>query len=541
MGLIEAIRRRKEIVAICALLVPGVVLVVSLTEDPRYEATATVRVDPGNGEELSPADVIGFADADEVALNTGEELGGASEDLVDDRVTVAEGAAANTYEVTASSDTPSPAADTATTFAEQFVDYTDELGDRFAGEATVVEEADVPADPVSPRTVRNTLIGAVVGLVGGLLLALVRDVLDRRVTGLRELDSMLGAPVLARVPWSPTLELGDSLRDLPAADAETFQAARLGIRHQDADRERDSVLVTSPQAGDGKTTVAFCVAAAAATTGDRALLVEADLRQPSLSAVAEPPPFGLTAVLAGEASIDEAISRVEVTTGAEGVPGSLDVIHAGTASANPTPLLESERMAELLDGAARDYDLVIVDTPPAAILADAIPLLGHVDGVVIVVGLGRDGRGEVDELRDRLQQFDVPVVGVIANFAEPFDESYYRYIQAHEAAVAEAGTVPFKAPVRRAAPRRPQRQPRKAAPARTEPLRSARPPDGLLDLNEVTYDDLRSLDLTITQARRLIAYRERRGGFSSLDEIDDVPGFPDEVLEELKDRSSVGS
>jgi Chain length determinant protein len=106
MGLIEAIRRRKEIVAICALLVPGVVLVVSLTEDPRYEATATVRVDPGNGEELSPADVIGFADADEVALNTGEELGGASEDLVDDRVTVAEGAAANTYEVTASSDTP---------------------------------------------------------------------------------------------------------------------------------------------------------------------------------------------------------------------------------------------------------------------------------------------------------------------------------------------------------------------------------------------------------------------------------------------------
>ncbi|MGH2991018.1 MAG: polysaccharide biosynthesis tyrosine autokinase [Solirubrobacterales bacterium] len=541
MGLVEAIRRRKEIVAVCALLVPGVVLVVSLTEEPRYEATATVRVDSRDGEELSAADVIGFADTDEVALRTGEELGGASEDFVSSRVSVAEGPAANTYEVTASSDTPGPAADMATTFAERFVEYADELGGRFAGEATVVEEADAPADPVSPRTVRNTLIGAVVGLVGGLLLALLRDVLDRRVTGLRELDALLGAPVLARVPKSPTLELGESLRVLPAADAETFQAARLGIRYRDADRELDSVLVTSPQAGDGKTTIAFCLAAAAATTGDRVLVVEADLRQPSLSAVAEPQPFGLTSVLAGEAGIEEAVVSVEVASGADGVSGSIDLIHAGAASANPTPLLESERMAQLLDGAEREYDLVIVDTPPAAILPDAIPLLGRVDGVVIVVGLGRDRREEVEELHDRLEQYDVPVIGVIANFAEPFDESYYRYIQAHEAAVAEAGTVPFRAPARRAAPRPARRRPETPTPARTEPLSSARAPDGPLDLNEVTYEELRSIDLSITQAKRLIAYRERRGGFSSLDDIDDLPGFPDEVLEELKDRSSVGS
>jgi polysaccharide biosynthesis transport protein len=541
MGLVEAIRRRKAIVAICALLVPGVVLVVSLTQEPRYEATATVRVEPSDGEELPPADVIAYADADEVALNTGDELGGASEDLIDDRVTVTEGAAANTYEVTASADTPTPAADTATTFADQFVEYTDDLGDRFAGEATVVEEADAPADPVSPRTVRNTLIGAVVGLVGGLVLALLRDAFDRRVTSLRELDAMLGAPVLARVPRSPTLALSDSLRDLPAADAETFRAARLAIRHQPAGRELDSVLVTSPRAGDGRTTIAFCLAAAAAATGDRVLLVEADLRHPSLDAVAEPGPFGLAAVVAGEATLDEAVSRVEVRTGADATPGTLELIHAGTAAGNPASLLESERMAELLDAAGRDYELVIVDTPPAAILADAIPLLGHVDGVVIVAGLGRDRRDDVEELHERLKQFDVPVVGVIANFAEPFDERYYRYLQAHEAAVAEAGTVPFKAPARRAARRPPRRQPERPVPARTEPLRSARRADGPLDLNEVTYDDLRALDLTITQARRLLAYRERRGGFSSLDDIDDVPGFPDEVLEELKDRSSVGS
>ena len=541
MGLFDAIRRRKEIVAICTLLVPGVVLVLSLAQEPRYEATATVRVDPTDEAELPRTDVIEFADADEVALRTGEELGGASEDFVSDRVTVSAGAAANTYAVEASSDAPNRAAELATTFAEQFVDYTDELGDRFAADATVVEEADSPENPVSPRTVRNTLIGALAGLVAGVLIALVRDALDRRVRGARELDELLGVPLLARVPRSPALVLDQTLRDLPAADAETFQMARVGIRYLELDREIHSVLLTSPQAGDGKTTVAFCLAAADATTGDRVLVIEADMRQPSLAAVAEPARAGLSGVLAGEASLEESVTTVEVTTGAEGVSGSVDLIHAGAASPNPTPLLESQRMAEVLHDAESRYDLVVVDTPPATILPDAVPLLGHVDGVVIVVGLGRDRRDDVEELRDRLEQFDIPVIGVIANFAEAFDESYYRYIRAHEAAVAEAGTVPFQAPARRTAPLAARRKPRRPPARPPEPLKSTRAPDGHVDLNDVTYEELRALDLSITQAKRLIAYRERRGGFGSLDDIDDVPGFPDDVLEELKQRSSVGS
>jgi DNA uptake protein ComE-like DNA-binding protein len=197
-------------------------------------------------------------------------------------------------------------------------------------------------------------------------------------------------------------------------------------------------------------------------------------------------------------------------------------------------------MAELLDEASEAYDLVLIDTPPASFLPDAVPLVGHVDGVVIVSGLGRDNWDQVEELRDHLRDLDAPVIGVIANFARSPDESYFRYILEHEAAVAEAGTVPLRPAgaertARRARRARRRRRPRQVA--TVVPRAASAQPDGAVDLNTASYDELRALDLTITQAKRVIAYRDRSGGFSSLDQLDDVPGFPDEVRAELKRRA----
>jgi DNA uptake protein ComE-like DNA-binding protein len=257
-----------------------------------------------------------------------------------------------------------------------------------------------------------------------------------------------------------------------------------------------------------------------------------------------PPPVGLSSVLDGGADLLEAVSAVEVSTGAD-ASGAVDVVHAGPASPDPTRLLESERMIELLDRAEREYDLVVVDTPPARMLPDAIPLVGRVDGVVVIVRLGRDRHEDLRELRDRLRQLHAPPIGAVANFAAAPDESYFEYIRAHEAAVAEAGAVPLEPAARRARRARPAgraRRRRRGEPA-TQPARAAVTPlpDGPVDLNAVSYEELLALDLSSTQARRLIAYRERAGGFSSVDDLDDVPGFPDGLRAALKQRVRLDS
>ena len=530
-GVLGTLNRRKEIVAICTIALAGAAFAISISQDPRYESTASVLVRPDQQGTVTTAEVVALAGADEIAARTGEELGGADPRFIDSRVTVTEGDARGLVDVEGTADTPEVAADIATAYADQIVEYTDDLGDEFAGETELQRSGEPPADPVSPETVRNTLVGALAGLLIGLAAAFVRERLDRQVHSARDLEPLLGVPLLGRISESSGLQLGTGLRHLPAVDAEEFQMARVAIRYLDLPQEPCSLLLTSPQSGDGKTTIAFGLASAAATAGDRVLLIEADLRQPTLAVVVESTKAGLSTVLGGRASLDDAVQSVEVEAGAEGVAGTLDLIQCGPTPPNPMQLLESERMASLLSEAESSYDMVIVDTPPATVLPDAIPLAGKVDGVLVVIGLDRDSIDELEELRDRLGQVDAPLIGAIGNFAQAPDESYFQYIRAHEAAVAEEGTVPLRPVGGR--PGEPRRR-RSATRARTR-----RAPDGLVDLNDATYEQLRGLDLTITQAKRLIAYRDRRGGFDNLDDIDDVPGFPDDVRDELKSRSRV--
>jgi tyrosine-protein kinase len=543
IGLIESIRRRKALVAICTLAVAAGVLVVSLLEDPVYEAQASVLLSASDDSQLSPTQALAFSDADQVARSTGEELGGIDPASIVERTELSQGDAPDLLTVTAEAVAPVSASQLADTYAEQFVSFVDDLPD-FRGRAEVVEKAVPPDGPESPQTVRNTLLGALAGLLLGIVAAFAWARLDRRVRAARELAGIVGAPLLGTIPKSQSLALDEGLRELPPADAEAFRMVRVSIRHLEVDREIRTVVLTSAEPGDGKTTVAFGLAAVAATSGERVLLIEADMRRAALEAIVPPPPVGLSSVLDGGADLLEAVSAIEVSTGAD-ASGAVDVVHAGPASPDPTRLLESERMIELLDGAEREYDLVVVDTPPARMLPDAIPLVGRVDGVVVIVRLGRDRHEDLRELRDRLRQLHAPPIGAVANFAAAPDESYFEYIRAHEAAVAEAGAVPLEPAERRARPARPAgraRRRRRGEPA-TQPARAAVTPlpDGPVDLNAVSYEELLALDLSSTQARRLIAYRERAGGFSSVDDLDDVPGFPDGLRAALKQRVRLDS
>jgi capsular exopolysaccharide synthesis family protein len=298
------------------------------------------------------------------------------------------------------------------------------------GDAEITSRATPPTSPSSPKPGRDAVIGGFAGLLLGLLLAMIREQLDRRLRHSRELEQAFGLPVLASVPKSRALGAsnGRALEQLPAHDAEAFQMLRANLRFLNTDKELRSVVVTSPGVGDGKSTVSLNLAKADAAVGKKVLLIEADMRRPRLGALlgmGEEP--GLAAYLSnpslGLGDVARSVPVVHRTNGS-GAPLTMDVVIAGGTPGNPSELINSERMTDLVREAEGDYDLVVIDTSPAGIVADAIPLMSQATSVVIVGRVGRITGPEADSLREQLQRIDAPAFGLVANFARSADTSY---------------------------------------------------------------------------------------------------------------------
>jgi polysaccharide biosynthesis transport protein len=197
------------------------------------------------------------------------------------------------------------------------------------------------------------------------------------------------------------------------------------------DRDLRTGVIASVAPGDGKTTIARRLAEAAARSGSRVLLLEVDLRHPTLARqldIQSGP--GLADVLIGVVPMDEATQPVDL----EAPPGSgakgrtLDVLAAGAVlPPNPAELLESHAMEAVLERARSAYDLVVIDTPPLTAVSDAFPLLRKVDGVVIVGWVGRSRRDAAERLHQILAGSGAPLLGVVANGSKPVGAGAYAY------------------------------------------------------------------------------------------------------------------
>jgi succinoglycan biosynthesis transport protein ExoP len=326
------------------------------------------------------------------------------------------------------------------------------------GNVQVAQAATVPTSPSSPKTSRNTVLGAFLGLLLGLGVAFLLDRLDRRIREPKDLEAVYGLPLLGVIPESAALSRTargrkNSRDALPPGEAEAFQLIRAHLRYFNVDRQLCTLLVASAAPGDGKTTIARHLAAAAARMGSRVLIVEADLRRPTLArqldALSGP---GLADVLIGAVMLGEAVQAVEVQAplreGAEG--RTLDVLVAGASlPPNPGELIESHAMETLLERAQSSYDLVVIDTPPLTAVSDAFPLLRKVDGVVIVGRVGRNRRAVAERLHETLTGAGAPLLGVIANGfkAGRFDAYGYGYSYSYApAAPAPPSDAPHPSP-----------------------------------------------------------------------------------------------
>ena len=307
----------------------------------------------------------------------------------------------------------------------------------------ILERAIVPGTPVRPKPVQNLMLGLLMGLGAGIGLAFAIEALDNTLKTQADVEQFLGTPVLGLVPVIGAAPGGeadqptDNLRerdlgvflDPKSVAAECCRSIRTNILFMSPDRPLKTMVVTSPSPQEGKTTTAINLGVTMAEAGSRVLIVDTDMRRPRLHrSFGVPNQTGISTVIVGKATLDEAVKRTDVP--------NLDVLTCGPVPPNPSELLHTDRFRVVLAECARLYDRIILDSPPTSAVTDPAVLGNLADGVVLVVKAGETTREAAMHARRQLATAKARLFGVVVNaidFSNPaygyeyYYRNYYRY------------------------------------------------------------------------------------------------------------------
>lgn len=282
------------------------------------------------------------------------------------------------------------------------------------------------------------MLAAFLGLLIGLVAALVRESLDRRLHSAAEIQAELELPVVGMVR---TGAMGlaafstDGSKQLDDRDIEAYRILRNNLEFLDVDKQPRSVLVTSGLPEEGKSTVASSLAQTSAAAGTRTLLLECDLRRPTLPGRlglnSEP---GLTDYLVRRFDVSEVIQQVTGAVDAETAPGidtdghpPLACVTAGSMSPRPAEALGSERFKAFLAEAVETYELVVIDTSPLLSVVDTRELVALVDAVLLCVRVSRTTRDQMVAAKATLDLFPPRPTGVVITAVRGQEEPDYGY------------------------------------------------------------------------------------------------------------------
>ncbi len=438
---VRVLRRRWRLVLLCLILGVGGAAGYVFTATPEYTASTQLYVAAAGGDllNLTQGTTLGqeqvqsyaqIVDSPQVTALASTELNGElSAEQIAGEITATAPLNTQLLDLSVTDKDPVRAAAVANAVSEQFARYAEDLN---AGanlhspvKVTVVRRATVPTAPSSPKKPLDLALGLIAGLVIGVGGAVLRDVLDRSVTSPDQIQDLVGLPVLgviARDPDAvnrPLLVAGDPR----STRSEAFRQLRTNLRFINPDRPPRSLAITSSVPEEGKTTTAANLAITLADAGVRICLVEGDMRRPRLAEyLGVEGAVGLTDVLVGSSSLSDAIQTW-------GTRQQLHFLPSGALPPNPSELLASHALHELLHELERQFDLVIIDSPPVLPVTDGALLSNAADGALVVVRHGRTRRDQVMRTVDSLRAADVNVFGVTLTFTPTRgpDAYYYGY------------------------------------------------------------------------------------------------------------------
>jgi capsular exopolysaccharide synthesis family protein len=305
----------------------------------------------------------------------------------------------------------------------------------------IIDNARPPSAPIEPDIPRNLLFALVLGLASGVGLAFALEALDSSVRTTEQAQIVSGLASLGMIPLgSKSIREGSNPKRLVIASskeavelvtqvkpqsqmAESYRALRTSLLLSNLGAPPKVIMITSALPQEGKTTTSINTAVVLAQKGVRVLLIDGDLRRPSIhKTLAMGPHSGLSNVLTGSTTLDDAIVRTSLLP-------SLFVLPAGTPPPNPAELLASSNMRDLLEQLREQYDHIIIDTPPSLSVTDAVVLSPRADAVILVIRCGQTSKHALRRSRDILLQVNAKLVGVLLNAVDLTSPDYYYYYE----------------------------------------------------------------------------------------------------------------
>lgn len=283
---------------------------------------------------------------------------------------------------------------------------------------SIVDRADPPAKPSKPKPLVNMALASAVGLGLGLLAAFGAEALDQAIRRPADVEEKLGAPLLGSVPALPRgVTPSEAMKDLRSGFWEAYYSTRTALQFATPQGVPRSILVTSTRPGEGKSTTSLALAQSFARLGVNTLLVDADLRNPSLHrALAVGDGSGLSNYLTGAKTLREVVQPTALAT--------LGFVSTGPLPPTPAELLAGSRLNAFLSEAEADYDLVIFDGPPVMGLADAPMIASAVEGSLLVIEAGRTGRNQARATLKRLTMAQARMLGALLTKYDPKQAAY---------------------------------------------------------------------------------------------------------------------
>ncbi len=292
-----------------------------------------------------------------------------------------------------------------------------------ANAISVVEEATAPNRPAKPRHWLNISLGLATGLVLGVALAFLAENLDTTLYTTEQIENATQMMSVGQVPAAKDSLSIARLGSGHYPQLESFRRLRTNILASGVDGSQ-IVLLTSAKRGEGKSTVSGNLAVTVAQSGREVVVIDCDLRLPTVHKLFDlPNKRGLTNILAGEVGVDEAVQYSAFPR--------VQVITSGPLPPNPTELLGSQRMVDLIEQLKTTFDFIILDTPALLSVADAAVLAPLVDNVILVVAQAQTRRGDVQAVRQQLSNVRVKSLEVVVNRAEPNGSYAYYESEAH--------------------------------------------------------------------------------------------------------------